>query len=206
MSSWHPARESPGGERITSRTTAESCFLLCLRLQREPNVRSWGVDSRGRGTRGGEVRVEGVEVACALRVSSAENLVHREAKVRERGRREELAPPADVLLPVAPPRRIEKDLDRVSLAIHDPDLGDACSGIQGELSAAVVPERRVGGRARIVPHDWDQPEHNSSTAWRPAVPGLCGVVPSRKPAAARLDGRPDLPRSNGILRPIEDEV
>src|SRR5215813_13944316 len=41
---------------------------LCLRLQRESQRAEVGVDGKGRGARGEEARVEGVDVAYALEV------------------------------------------------------------------------------------------------------------------------------------------
>jgi hypothetical protein len=38
---------------------------LCLRLQRESRVRTWGLDGRGRGARGGGARSRVVQVAYA---------------------------------------------------------------------------------------------------------------------------------------------
>src|SRR5437667_5712733 len=74
---------------------------------------------------------------------SAEDVATRTPDVREGRRRDLLTAATPVLLPVAFARGAAIHLDRIGVAIDDPDLGHAGSGVERKLAAAVVRERGV---------------------------------------------------------------
>jgi len=75
---------------------------------------------------------------------SAEDVVDEEPAVRERRGGDVPAPAYDVTLLVTLAAWGAIDLHRIGPAVDDPHLGHACPRIHGQLSAAVMAQRRIG--------------------------------------------------------------
>ncbi len=70
--------------------------------------------------------------------------INRNPQIRERLRRDLLAPPSDDALLVTPVLRLGIDFNFGLKEVNDPQFGDAVPGVQGSFDFAIFFERIIG--------------------------------------------------------------